>query len=109
MAGGGRVDDRHRDFSLVPVRDVLGGLDFPDGKPGADALQIVLEPVGHQDGFAVGGFDEVLQSDQLLVVEREDFFVLPIHRAVGHLGELVRQSRRVPGVHRFTAQGDHQL
>ena len=86
-----------------------GGLDFPDGKPGADALQIVLEPVGHQDGLSVGGFDEVLQSVQLPVVEREELFVLPIHRAVGHLRELVRQSRRVPGVHLFTAQGEHQL
>ena len=62
MTGGGWVDDSHRDFPLVPVGNVLGGLDFPDGKPGADALQIVLEPVGHQDGLSVGGFDEVLQS-----------------------------------------------
>ena len=69
----------------------------------------MLEPVGHQDGLAIGGFDEVLQSVQLPVVEWENLFVLPIHRAVGHLRELVRQSRRVPGVHLFTTQGEHQL
>ena len=109
MAGGRRVDDRHRDLALVPIGDVPAGLDLPDDEPLLDALKVVLEPVGHQDGLAVGGFDEVLQGIQLAVVQTEHPFVLPVHRAIGHLGELVRQSRRVPGVHLFTVQGEHQL
>ena len=44
MAGGRRVDDRHRDLALVPIGDIPAGLDLPDGEPLPDALQVVLEP-----------------------------------------------------------------
>ena len=63
------MDDGHRDFAAVPVGDVLAGLQLPDIKALFDALQVVPEPVGHQNRLAVGGFNDILQSVQFPVVE----------------------------------------
>ena len=58
-------------------------------EPFFDALQVVFEPVGHKHGFAVGGFDQVLQSIELSFVNGEHSLVIAIYGAVGHLAQLV--------------------
>ena len=69
----------------------------------------MLEPVGHKDGFPVGGFDQVLQSVQLPIMERDHFLVLVVNCTVGHLAELVGQRSRIDGIDLLTVEGDHQL
>ena len=51
-------------FPAVPVGDIAAGSNLPDVKALLNALQIVLEPVGHQDRLAVCAFDQVFQRVQ---------------------------------------------
>ena len=78
-------------------------------QPLGDALQVVLEPVRHKDGFLVGGFDEILQGIQLAVVYLKHAFVLSIDGPVCHLGELVREGCGVSGIDLRIAEGNDQL
>ena len=58
VTGGGRMDDRQGDPSIIPVSDVLAGADFSCRRePLLNTLQVMLEPVGHQQRFAVRAFD----------------------------------------------------
>ena len=38
MSSRSRVDDRHGDFAIIPIFNVLGGGDFPDTEALLDAL-----------------------------------------------------------------------
>jgi hypothetical protein len=78
-------------------------------KPLFDSLAVMLEPVGHQHWLSVGGFDKVLQRVQFAVVDGEHTLVLTVDSPICHLGELISQSCRVPGVHFLAAEGNHQL
>ena len=62
MPGGCRVNDSHRNLSGVPIGDILGCFDLLNSKPIPDPFQIVLVPVCDQQGFAIGGLDQILQG-----------------------------------------------
>lgn len=53
VTGRSGMDDCYRDFAVVPVLDILTGLQLPDSKALFDALQVVLKPVGHQHRFSL--------------------------------------------------------
>jgi hypothetical protein len=55
----------------------------------------VLEPVGHQQRIAVGGFDQVLQGVELAVMDMGDLAVVAVDSAVGKLGEFAAEDRGV--------------
>lgn len=74
-------------------------------QPLGDALQVVLEPVRHKDGFPVGGFDEILQHIQLAVVYLKHTLVLIVDSAVCHLGELIGEGCGVPSINLRIAEG----
>ena len=93
------MDDGHRDFAAVPVGDVLAGLQFPDIKALFDTLQVVTEPVGHQNRLAVGGFDDVFQCVQFPVVELYRVAGVGIDGTVGKLGQFAGQGRCVSSSH----------
>ena len=93
------MDDGHRDFAAVPVGDVFAGLQLPDIKALFDTLQVVTEPVGHQNRLTVGGFDDILQSVQLPVVELYRVAGVSIDGTVGKLGQLSGQGRCVSSSH----------
>jgi len=69
MASRCWVDDGHRNLATIPIGDVLGSGDFPNCEPLLDAFQIVLEPVGHKNGFAVCGLDQIFQSIQFAAMQ----------------------------------------
>ena len=61
MPGSGWVQQTNLQPSGIPVPDTVGGLDFLIGniqfsQSLLNPLQIMLEPVCHQNGLAVGGF-----------------------------------------------------
>lgn len=99
VTGRGRMDDRYRDFAAVPVGDVLAGFQLTDIEALFDALQVVTEPVGHQYGLAIGGFDDVLQRVQLPVMELYRIAGIGIDSAVGELGQFPGQGRCVGSSH----------
>ena len=74
-----------------------------------NALQIVLEPVSHQDRPAVRAFDQVFQRVELPVVEEQAVVFGVIDAAVGQLAQLPGQRRRAHRVDLRAPQGDHQL
>ena len=79
------MDDCYRDFAVVPVLDILTGLQLPDSKALFDALQVVLKPVGHQHRFFIGGFNQILQSVQLAVMELHHIAGIGINGTIGQL------------------------
>ena len=44
-------------------------------QPFRNTGQVMLEPVSHQKRFAVGGFDDVLQSVKLAVVDADEMCI----------------------------------
>ena len=57
----------------------------------------MLKPVGHQNRFSSGGFDNVLQSVQLLVVYGKYLAGIVINGTVSHLAELIGEGRSIGG------------
>ena len=53
-----------------------------------DALAVMLEPVRHQNRLPVGGFDQVFQRLQLMVMDDAGFSVLIVDSAIAHLQQL---------------------
>ena len=86
MTGRGWVDDGYRYLSGIPVGDVLTGFYFSHIKAFLDTGEVVLEPVGHKDRFAVCGFDDILQSIQLSVMKLNGVTGIRINSSVGKLG-----------------------
>ena len=78
-------------------------------EPFGDTVIVVAVPVGYQDGFAVGGFDEVFQSIQLAVMQVEDFFLFAVNGTVCHLAQFIVQGRGIGGINLLTAQGNHHV
>ena len=73
MSGRSRMDQHHGELSAIPALDAVGFVRTGEGdvelmQPLGDSVEIVLEPVGHKDGFPVGGFNQVLQSVQLPIM-----------------------------------------
>ena len=99
----------HRNPSAVPVGDVCAGTDLPHIESLLNALQIVLEPVGHQDRPAVCAFDQVLQRVQLPLVEEQAVVLSVIDAAIGQLAQLPGQRRRAHRVDLRAPQGNHQF
>ena len=94
MTGRSRVDECHGQLTAVPSADAVGIVqqterDVSFVEPLGDALQVVLEPVRHKDGFPICGFDEILQHIQLAVVYLDNAFVIGINRTVRHLRKLI--------------------
>ena len=69
----------------------------------------MLEPVGHQNRLAVGGFDNVLQGIQLAVMDLDDLTAVIVDCTVCHLGQLAREGRCVGGGDFAVTQGQHQF
>ena len=46
----------------------------------------MFEPVGYKDRFAIGGFNDILQSIQLSVMKLDDVAGVGINSTVGKLG-----------------------
>ena len=114
MTGRSRVDECHGQLTAVPSADAVGIVkqterDVSFVEPLGDALQVVLEPVRHKDGFPVCGFDEILQHIQLAVVYLKHTLVLSVDCSVCHLGELIRKRCGVPGIDFFAFQRDNQV
>ena len=92
------MDDRQWDLSRIPFGNVLAGADFSCRRePLLNTLQVMLEPVGHQQRFAVRAFDQILQCIQLPVVNLHGILFLGVHSTVGHLTQFSGQGS---GVHR---------
>ena len=88
MTGRGWVDNCDRYLSGIPVSDVLTGFYFSNIKALFDTVEVMLEPVGHKDRFAVCGFDNILQCIQLSVMELDGIAGIGINGTVGKLGQL---------------------
>ena len=82
------MDYSYGDAPGIPVGDVTAFADLPHSKPFTNPIQVVLEPVGHEHGFAVRAFDQVLQRVQLAVVETNRMAICGVDRSVGQLTEL---------------------
>ncbi len=94
MSGSGWVQQTNLQPSGVPVPDTVGGLDFLIGniqlsQSLLNPLQIMLEPIRHQNGFAVGSFYQVFQCIQLSAVNRNHCSGIVIHRSIRQLGKFV--------------------
>ena len=74
-----------------------------------NALQIVLEPVSHQNRPAVRAFDQVFQRVQFPLVEEQAVVLSVVDAAVGQLAQLARQGRCVDSVDLCSAQGGDQI
>lgn len=100
---------QHRFGSAVPVGDVRARADLPHSEALLNALEVMLEPVGHKHGLAVGGFDDVLQGIQLPLVEEQAAVLGVVDPAVRQLAQLAGQGRGVDGIDLRAVQGHHQL
>ena len=85
MTGRSGMDDCHRNFTVVPVLDILAGFQFPDSKALFDALQVVLKPVGYQHRLFICCFNQIFQGIQLAVVELHNIAGVGINGTVGQL------------------------
>ena len=65
MTGRGGMDQANRDLSCAPCCNVLGGIDVPAIKPLMEPVVLMMKPVGNEQRFPVGGFDQILQGVQL--------------------------------------------
>ena len=93
MSGRCRMDQGDRDVSSIPILDVGTALDIPDfdlqlRQMVDDTLPVMLKPVSYQHRLSVGGFDQVFESFQLVVVNDSRLAVLVIDRAIAHLQQL---------------------
>ena len=93
MPGRCRVDQGDRDVPGIPVPDVGAALDIPYRNPLLcqmlhDALAVMLEPVRYQNRLPVGGFDQIFQRLQLMVMDDTSFSVLIVDSAIAHLQQL---------------------
>ena len=93
MSGRCRVDQCDRDVPGIPVLDVSAALDVPDidlqlRQMADDTLPVMLKPISYQHRLSVGGFDQVFEGFQLVVVDDSCFAVLVIDRAIAHLQQL---------------------
>lgn len=86
MTGRSRVDDCDWYLSGIPVGDILARFYFSYIKAFLDTREVMLEPVSHKDRFSVCGFDDILQSIQLSVVELDGVTGIGINGTVGKLG-----------------------
>ena len=94
MSGSGWVQQTNLQPSGVPVPDTVGGLDFLIGniqlsQSLLNPLQIMLEPIRHQNGLAVGRLYQVLQCIQLSVVNGNHRSGIVIHCTIRQLGKFV--------------------
>ena len=64
-----------------------------------DALPIMLEPVSHQYRLSIGGFNEILQCLQLVVMDAPGVAILIVDSAIAHLQQLPCQRCGVGGVY----------
>src|SRR6266498_25931 len=102
MAGALRVDQQHRYFPFVPLRDDVAGslrraitVDARRAfEPRADALAVVLVLDGHHEGLTLQLFDEVLERVGLGVVQllclARAIVVRNVDPAAGYLPALAR-------------------
>lgn len=72
-------------LSGIPVGDALAGLYLSHIKALFDTGEVVLEPISYKYRFAICGFDDILQSIQLSVMELDDFTGIRINGTVGKL------------------------
>ena len=56
------------------------------------ADEVVLEPVSHQNRLPVCGFDDVLQSIELPVMDLDDLVAIIVYCTVCHLRQLSEES-----------------
>lgn len=94
MSGSGWMQQTNLQLSGIPVPDTVGGLDFLIRNPKLlqsllNPLQIMLEPVCHQNGFAVGCLYQVFQCIQLSAVNRNHRSGIVIHCTICQLGKFV--------------------
>ena len=96
VSGRCRVDQSDRDLAGVPVLDVTTGLAVLHGdlelfQMVDDALPVMLEPVCHQYRLTVGGFDQVFQCLQLVIMQNSRLAVFVIDRTIAHLQQFSSQ------------------
>ena len=80
--------------SGVPVPNTVRGLDFLIGnlqlsQSLLNPLQIMLEPIRHQNGLAVGCLYQIFQCVQLSAVNGNHRSGIVIHRSIRQLGKFV--------------------
>ena len=109
MASRCWVDDGHMDLAAIPIGDVLGGGDFPNCEPLLDAFQVVLEPVGYQNGLAICGLDQILQSIQFAAMQFQVVAILAIDGTISHLGQLASQCGGISSVDFLALERDHKI
>ena len=103
------MNDCHGDFSGIRIRDVCRCPDFPHAKPCPDAFQVVLVPVGYENGLAVGAFDQIFQRIQFPVMYAVNGFVFTVYGTVCHLGQLVREGGGVGSVDFIFSERKNQI
>lgn len=86
--------------SGFPVPDTVGGLDFLIGniqlsQSLLNPLQIMLEPVCNQNGFAVDRLYQIFQCIQLSAVNGNHRSGIVIHCTICQLGKFVAESGSV--------------
>ena len=74
-----------------------------------DALPVMLEPVRHQHRLAVGGFDQVFQCLQLVVMQNPRFAVFVIDCAIAHLQQFSSQRCSIGSIYIPILQGDQEV
>ena len=94
MSGSGWVQQTNLQPFGVPVPNTVRGLDFLIGniqlsQSLLNPLQIMLEPIRHQNGFAVGRLYQVLQCIQLSAVNGNPRSGIVIHCTIRQLGKFV--------------------
>ena len=114
MSGRGRMNQGNRDVSRVPVLDVGAALDVPHRNLQVcqmldDALPVMLEPVSYQHRLSIGGFDQVFQCFQLVVVDAPRFAVLIVDSAIAHLQQLSCQRCGIGSVYVAVLQRDQKI
>jgi len=114
MSSRCRVDQGNRDLAGIPILDVIAGLDVAHRdlelrQMVDDALSVMLEPVRHQHRLAVGGFDQVFQCFQLVVVQNSRLAVFVIDRAIAHLQQFSSQRCSIGSIYIPILQGDQEV
>ena len=108
------MDQSDRDLAGVPVLDVTTGLDVLHGdlelfQMVDDALPVMLEPVCHQYRLTVGGFDQVFQCLQLVIMQNSRLAVFVIDRTIAHLQQFSSQRCSIGSIYVPVLQGDQEI
>ena len=104
------MDQRQWNLTVIPRRDVGAGLELTRlREPFGDPLQVVFEPVRHEQRLAVGRLDQVFEGVEFALMNYRGVASLVVDRARGQLQQLAQERGGVRGVDDLLIEVEHHL